>query len=200
MARAKGIVLLGVIGSGEQLAWWSATSLLAKRLPAAAQLMQAVEPVLPGVLCNAFSCRRRCPTLCPLSSGEFPCRHLLAGTYGRVYRAQYRGRTVAIKILDLHDADKRVRGADGRGFSTAGAHAHQWSGLLPHANACAGTCLMAASFLTARCVSEHLQHARQATQQSACVYTLAGRGAGHPRMPIPDGVPSPVHHRVPHIL
>lgn len=61
MARAKGIVLLGVIGSGEQLAWWSATSLLAKRLPAAVQLMQAVEPVLPGVLCNAF--RAACAAL-----------------------------------------------------------------------------------------------------------------------------------------
>ncbi|PRW58290.1 Mitogen-activated kinase kinase kinase 13-A [Chlorella sorokiniana] len=30
------------------------------------------------------------------------------GTFGRVYRAQYRGRTVAIKVLDFADADKRA--------------------------------------------------------------------------------------------
>lgn len=121
VARAKGIALLGVIGTGGLggLLGTAVTPLVAHHLSATRR--EHCSPWKPHSWCCTLPCTVpskngcsrpaapcSCTPACPAPSCTADCAPA-AGTFGRVYRAQYRGRTVAIKILDFADADKRVR-------------------------------------------------------------------------------------------
>ena len=175
--------------------------LVVSRLPAAVQLMQAVGPVLQGVLCNAFpaacAALRSAPSAqvsahaaaCPHPQGRMGAyiEHSIAG-------APWQSRFWIFTMQTSGCVGQMAEGATQWMLKSPSCLA--W---LPHADTYASS--LHGRLLARRMVRVKPSAARaQSTQQSACVSTLAGRGAGHARVRIPDGMPSPLHHRLPHIL